>query len=138
MTLSRNDVSFSEIGLKDNVETYKLTGIEASMVPSGDPNNNTTFKPGVALVATANEQAGLGSDGDRLLGGLATIEADEEIGGVQTGKYVKFAYSGSAPAIDDSVVVDGDGNVKTTGSSSNGTVVVSVDSTNGWVDVLIR
>jgi len=93
-----------------------------------------------AVAATAAQTAGLGSDGDRLLGKLSQFEADMygsvDIAGVL---YLPYA-SGTVPTVGSAVVVDGAGNIKNdpgtaeTGSatvvSKGRGIVLDVDTTN--------
>jgi len=99
---------------------------------------------GKAVAVTDEQEAGLGTTGDRLLGKLIQVEGDGygsvEISG---NLYVPYA-SGTVPTVGSAVVVDGTGNVKNdpgtaidqagTGSvtvvSKGRGIVIDVDTTN--------
>lgn len=73
-----------------------------------------------ALTNTASKTVGLGSDGDDLIGKLMHRDEDGLIVSVQDEGYVELPYSGVSPAINDRIVVDGAGGVRTTAVGHTG------------------
>lgn len=135
VSMPRESVNFSHANL--HIETYLLDDtLEYNMRPSGDENNNNTWKPGVAVAVVANDTAGLSSGGDRLLGMFRTPDKDLFVGGIQEHGYARFEYNDDGenpvPVIGDSVEVDGEGKVQVR-DTDDMNMVVSVDTDNKWV-----
>ena len=102
--------------------------------------NLTAAHINMALTNTASKTVGVGSDGEDLIGKLMHRDEDGLIVTVQDEGYVELPYGGGAPAINDRVVVDGAGGVRTTAVGHTGgrpkIVDISKFATSGIVGVL--
>jgi len=96
----------------------------------------------LAVTNVASKAVGLGSDGDDLTGKLMHLDEDGMMSTIQDEGYVDLPYSGTTPAINDRVCVDGVGGVRTTSVGHTGgrpkIVDISTFATDGIVSILME
>ncbi len=135
MTTGRGGFDFEGIGLRTS--TWKAQAALVSAVASAKAweDDGRDAAVGKAVTITDNDEVGLGSDGNPLLGKVIQYEFDGTVV-VQDGGYTEFeGVSGSLPDAGNYVAVNGSGAVvsATTGPAK----AVSVDDENHTVMVLI-
>ncbi len=132
--MARGGVSFRDPDVKSF--TFKLaTGITAN-------------DEGKAVAVADEQTAGLGNDGDMLLGKLSKVEGDG-YGTVDIAGILYLSYATTAvPTVGSAVVVDGTGNIKNdpghaapasgkTAVSKGRGLVIDVDTTNKLAAVIL-
>jgi len=137
LTTGRGGLDFEGIGYR--ASTYKANAALVSAVASARAweNDGRSAAVGKAVTITGDGEAGLGSDGDPLLGKINQYEFDGYMT-VQDAGYTEFdGVSGNLPDVGDYLVVDGSGAVKASTGATGPAKAVSVDDDNQKVMVLI-
>jgi hypothetical protein len=124
-------------GIGSHYTTFKLSASTAAVVAV----SGASAIEGKAITLTGNEEVGFGSDGNEFFGVLNKYEGDGYVGVQDAGYFEDLpAVSGSVPTFGTrTLVVDGAGAVKSSGSvPTRGTVISSDDTANvNTVTVLI-
>lgn len=93
-------------------------------------------KPGMAVAITENGTVGLGTAGDTVCGKVISVRSG--MAAVQIGGMAQLDYSGTAPALGmDCLAVDGAGKVKKDTEQTAGCKIVSVNTTDSTVIVVL-
>lgn len=125
--------------------TFSVDTTEDMDFTQDDLDNNYT-----ACVISADNEVGMGADGDKLFGKVVWVSQELQSGttvpalsAVQARGIARFKYAATTPVINQMVEVDGTGKVKQVSADADIAagghlargMVVAVDETNGTCDV---